>query len=147
MRVKSLTPPLPSVLPITATTSSAPNTPALMHAAMPEASITLFNSTLVTTMAMGSRSLERVSMLKTGHDVNGALRHEAHALAHPADQPQHVGDDHGHPRCSHPRDRGTGRDDSAGYRPVRRPIHRKPCRGCHCRSCRARCSGGTCLGL
>src|SRR5712664_4944514 len=72
MRVKSLTPPLPSVLPITATTSSAPNTPALMHAAMPEASITLFNSTLVTTMAMGSRSLERVSMLKTGHDVNGA---------------------------------------------------------------------------
>jgi len=36
---------------MTATTWSAPNVPAVMHAAIPEASITLFNSTLATTIA------------------------------------------------------------------------------------------------
>jgi hypothetical protein len=35
MRVKSLTPPLPSVLPMTAMTSSAANCPLRMQASMP----------------------------------------------------------------------------------------------------------------
>src|ERR1700722_400744 len=52
MRVKSLTPPLPSVLPMTAMTSSALNWPFLIAASMPEASCTFFNSTLATWMAI-----------------------------------------------------------------------------------------------
>ena len=52
MRVKSLTPPLPSVLPMTAMTSSAENCPFLIAASMPEASCTFFNSTLTTSMAI-----------------------------------------------------------------------------------------------
>ncbi len=52
MRVKSLTPPLPSVLPITAMTSSALNCPLRMQVSMPEASCTFFNSTLATSIAI-----------------------------------------------------------------------------------------------
>src|SRR4051794_5142391 len=52
MRVKSFTPPLPSVLPITAMTWSAVNWPWRMQASSPEASCTLFSSTLATSMAI-----------------------------------------------------------------------------------------------
>ena len=51
-RVKSFTPPLPSVLPTTAITSSAANTPWSMRAARPEASLTLSSTTLRTSMAI-----------------------------------------------------------------------------------------------
>ncbi len=50
--MKSLTPPLPSVLPITATTSSAANCPFRIAWSRPEASCTDFNSTFNTSMAM-----------------------------------------------------------------------------------------------
>ena len=50
MRVKSLTPPLPSVLPMTAITSSAVNRPAARHASRPDASCTLLSSTFATSM-------------------------------------------------------------------------------------------------
>ena len=56
MRVKSLTPPLPSVLPITAITSSAANWPLAMHASRPDASLTVFNSTFATSIAIPQRS-------------------------------------------------------------------------------------------
>jgi hypothetical protein len=46
MRVKSLTPPLPSVLPTTATTPSAGIVPSLIKPARPEASLTLSSTTL-----------------------------------------------------------------------------------------------------
>src|SRR3954471_18137131 len=52
MRVKSFTPPLPSVLPITAMTWSAVNWPWRIQASSPEASCTLFSSTLATSMAI-----------------------------------------------------------------------------------------------
>src|SRR5581483_9300051 len=52
MRVKSLTPPLPSVLPMTAITSSAANWPFLMHSSTPPASCTVFNSTFATSIAI-----------------------------------------------------------------------------------------------
>ncbi len=52
MRVKSLTPPLPSVLPMTAITLSALNCPLRMQASTPEASCTFFNSTLATSIAI-----------------------------------------------------------------------------------------------
>jgi hypothetical protein len=46
IRVKSLTPPLPSVLPTTATTSSAAKAPASISRAIPDASDTLSSTTL-----------------------------------------------------------------------------------------------------
>ena len=52
MRVKSLTPPLPSVLPITAITSSAANWPLAMQASRPDASLTVFSSTFATSIAI-----------------------------------------------------------------------------------------------
>src|SRR5688572_25314945 len=52
MRVKSLTPPLPSVLPTTATTSSAVNWPARMRSSRPDASCTLLSSTFATSTAI-----------------------------------------------------------------------------------------------
>src|SRR6266404_5161286 len=52
MRVKSLTPPLPSVLPITAITSSAPNLPAAINPSRPLASWTVFSSTFATSIAI-----------------------------------------------------------------------------------------------
>src|ERR1700704_6200446 len=52
MRVKSFTPPLPSVLPITAMTWSAVNCPLRIQASSPEASCTLFSSTFATSMAI-----------------------------------------------------------------------------------------------
>src|SRR5262245_23377647 len=52
MRVKSLTPPLPSVLPITATTSLAANWPARMRSSSPEASCTVLSSTFATSIAI-----------------------------------------------------------------------------------------------
>ena len=52
MRVKSLTPPLPSVLPITAMTSSAANWPLAMQASRPDASLTVFSSTFATSIAI-----------------------------------------------------------------------------------------------
>src|SRR5262245_4463242 len=52
MRVKSLTPPLPSVLPMTAITSSAVNCLALMQSSSPLASWTVFSSTFATSIAM-----------------------------------------------------------------------------------------------
>src|SRR4029077_9073634 len=52
MRVKSFTPPLPSVLPITAMTWSAVNWPWRIQASSPEASCTLFSSTFATSMAI-----------------------------------------------------------------------------------------------
>src|SRR6058998_32982 len=54
-RVKSLTPPLPSVLP-TATTWSAVNWPARMRSSRPEASCTLLSSTFATSTAIVSVS-------------------------------------------------------------------------------------------
>src|SRR5262245_10795751 len=51
MRVKSFTPPLPSVFPMTAITSSAPNCPRAMHASSPEASCTVLSSTFATSIA------------------------------------------------------------------------------------------------
>ena len=64
IRVKSLTPPLPSVLPTTAITPSAPKTPSSISSAMPDASTTLSSTTLRTSMAIRllpcvSRSLHR----------------------------------------------------------------------------------------
>ena len=56
MRVKSLTPPLPSVLPTTATTWSAVNCPARMRASMPEASCTVLRITFATSIAMFASS-------------------------------------------------------------------------------------------
>src|SRR5881296_183151 len=55
-RVKSLTPPLPSVLPTTATTWSAVNWPARMRSSRPEASCTLLSSTFATSTAIVSVS-------------------------------------------------------------------------------------------
>ena len=52
MRVKSLTPPLPSVLPTTAMTSSAVNCPAAIRCASPLASWTFFNSIFATSIAI-----------------------------------------------------------------------------------------------
>ena len=52
MRVKSLTPPFPSVLPMTPMTSSALNSPLVMPFSRPEASDTDFNSTLRTSIAI-----------------------------------------------------------------------------------------------
>src|SRR5215831_2310402 len=52
MRVKSFTPPLPSVLPITAITSSAANCPRAMHASSPEASCTVLSSIFATSIAI-----------------------------------------------------------------------------------------------
>ena len=52
MRVKSLTPPLPSVLPMTAITSSAVNWPLAMQASSPEASCTVLSSTFATSIAI-----------------------------------------------------------------------------------------------
>src|SRR5712691_4934128 len=52
MRVKSLTPPLPSVLPMTATTSSAVNCPALIRFSRPLASCTDLSSTFATSIAI-----------------------------------------------------------------------------------------------
>src|SRR6202011_60349 len=75
MRVKSLTPPLPSVLPITAITSSAANVPALMHASIPEASITVFNSTLETTIAMPSNSLRGRALFQHFEIARSAIDH------------------------------------------------------------------------
>ena len=54
MRVKSLTPPLPSVLPITATTESAAMRPVAISASRPDASVTDPISTFATSMAMSS---------------------------------------------------------------------------------------------
>ena len=54
IRVKSLTPPLPSVLPTTAMTSSARNCPAAMAWVSPLASWTLFSSIFTTSIAMPS---------------------------------------------------------------------------------------------
>ncbi len=51
-RVKSLTPPLPSVLPTTATTWSAVNWPARMRSSRPDASCTLLSSTFATSTAI-----------------------------------------------------------------------------------------------
>src|SRR5271166_6633479 len=50
MRVKSLTPPLPSVFPMTAITSSAVNCPAARRTSRPDASCTLLSSTLATSI-------------------------------------------------------------------------------------------------
>src|SRR6266852_7706883 len=61
-RVKSLTPPLPSVFPTTATTWSAVNWPARMRSSRPEASWTLLSSTFATSTAIAgvsSLSVER----------------------------------------------------------------------------------------
>src|SRR5207253_2932454 len=52
IRVKSLTPPLPSVLPMTAITSSAVNCPPAMHASNPEASWTVLSSIFTTSIAI-----------------------------------------------------------------------------------------------
>src|SRR6266545_3621874 len=52
MRVKSLTPPLPSVLPMTAITSSAVNCPPAMHASNPAASWTVLSSIFTTSIAI-----------------------------------------------------------------------------------------------
>src|SRR5262249_16750807 len=52
MRVKSFTPPLPSVLPMTAITSSAVNWPRAMQASSPEASCTVLSSTFATSIAI-----------------------------------------------------------------------------------------------
>ena len=52
MRVKSLTPPLPSVLPITATISSAAMRPDAISSSRPEASETDLISTFATSIAM-----------------------------------------------------------------------------------------------
>ena len=54
MRVKSLTPPFPSVLPMTPMTASALNRPLVMPFSRPEASDTDFNSTLRTSIAIAS---------------------------------------------------------------------------------------------
>src|ERR1700730_11017938 len=60
MRVKSLTPPLPSVLPMTAITSSAVNCPAAGHAYSPDAYCTLLSSTLATSTDIALSTLEHV---------------------------------------------------------------------------------------
>src|ERR1700738_643417 len=60
MRVKSLTPPLPSVLPMTAITSSAVNCRAARHASSPDASCTLLSSTLATSTDIALSTLEHV---------------------------------------------------------------------------------------
>src|SRR5215472_15125029 len=52
IRVKSFTPPLPSVLPMTAITSSAVNWPRAMQASSPEASCTVLSSTFATSIAI-----------------------------------------------------------------------------------------------
>src|SRR5260370_11469712 len=52
MRVKSFTPPLPSVLPMTAITSSAANWPRAMHASSPDASCTVLSSIFATSIAI-----------------------------------------------------------------------------------------------
>ena len=56
--MKSLTPPLPSVLPITASTSSAANTSSSSSLASPLASVTLLIATLWTStgLVIGSPS-------------------------------------------------------------------------------------------
>src|SRR5215471_13438599 len=57
MRVKSFTPPLPSVLPMTAITSSALNCPRAMQASSPEASCTVLSSIFATSIAIRPRLL------------------------------------------------------------------------------------------
>src|SRR5258708_12850345 len=52
MRVKSFTPPLPSVLPMTAITSSAANWTRAMQASSPEASCTVLSSIFATSIAI-----------------------------------------------------------------------------------------------
>src|SRR6185295_9380978 len=61
MRVKSLTPPFPSVFPMTPMTSSALYSPPVMPFSSPEASDTDFNSTLRTSIAIVFASRLRAS--------------------------------------------------------------------------------------
>src|SRR5881628_1094516 len=88
-RVKSLTPPLPSVFPTTATTWSAVNWPARTRSSRPEASWTLLSSTFATSTAIAgvsSLSVERSRLHADpvfGREVDSqdcALRVSASAL-------------------------------------------------------------------
>src|SRR5206468_4077997 len=93
MRVKSLTPPLPSVLPMTATTSSAANWPARIRSSRPEASCTCLRTTFATSIAIAERSVPG-----TAHGSRDGSRRDALAeeQIHPsrdddADEPAQVG--------------------------------------------------------
>src|SRR5262249_37454740 len=68
MRVKSLTPPLPSVLPMTATTSSAVNCPLAIQASRPDASLTVFTSIFATSIAIASNAPEPRFCFAAQHD-------------------------------------------------------------------------------
>src|SRR6195256_1200614 len=62
MRVKSLTPPLPSVFPITAMTWSAVNFPLPIRSSTPLASCTVLSSTFATSIAIGHILRCRISL-------------------------------------------------------------------------------------
>src|SRR6266446_2095169 len=68
-RVKSLTPPLPSVFPTTATTWSAVNCPARMRSSRPEPSWTLLSSTFATSTAIVCVSLLSVERARLYADA------------------------------------------------------------------------------
>ena len=90
MRVKSFTPPFPSVLPTTATTWSALNWPARIAASRPEASCTFFSSTFTTSVAIVWFPLDvKVSprCRPRGSGWRVPVRQE---LARPADGPHDV---------------------------------------------------------
>src|SRR5262245_26476463 len=91
MRVKSLTPPLPSVLPMTAITSSAVNCPALIRSSTPLASCTVLSSTFATSIAILSpdpsahprRALAAQHLLVALTAVDHWQRRTARAQRHP----------------------------------------------------------------
>src|SRR6267143_5857649 len=94
MRVKSLTPPLPSVLPMTATTSSALNWPARIRSSRPEASCTCLRMTFATSIAIARTS----SAPGPAHRSRDGSRHDALAEEQidatrddDADEPAQVG--------------------------------------------------------
>src|SRR5262249_40566585 len=87
MRVKSLTPPFPSVFPITPMTSSALNSPSVMPFSRPEASDTDFNSTLRTSIAIVLFAFQFTSNVAVAPDAAqfldcGDLAEEAVDVAH-----------------------------------------------------------------
>src|SRR5262249_45786438 len=91
MRVKSLTPPLPSVLPMTATTSSALNCPARMRSSRPEASCTCLSTTFATSIAIVERLARAAGSRDGNRDFAPAQEQVGAARDHDADQPAQVG--------------------------------------------------------
>ena len=87
MRVKSFTPPLPSVLPMTAITWSAANCPRTMHASSPEASCTFLSSIFATSTAITisslayarAVSLNRMLLTQPGPEFRLSLPRESEA--------------------------------------------------------------------